>query len=98
MGKNRRIRRVKGESYERTYLCRRNSYRAVKEALCNINYYDVADDAERIQEWLTDDTISICECRNKRKAVWVLLECDEAAVYVDTLEKLGNEEIEKELM
>nr|DAX07368.1 MAG TPA: hypothetical protein [Bacteriophage sp.] len=72
--------------------------RAVKEALCNINYYDVADDAERMQEWLTDDTISICECRNKRKAVWVLLECDEVAVYVDTLEKLGNEEIEKELM
>lgn len=24
--------------------------RAVKEALCNINYYDVADDAERMQE------------------------------------------------
>lgn len=71
--------------------------RAVREALNNINYYDVADDAERMQEWLEDDTISICECRNKRKAVWVLVECDEAAVYVDTLESLSKEEIKGQL-
>lgn len=33
--------------------------KAVREALCDINYYDVADDAERVQEWIDDDTISI---------------------------------------
>lgn len=71
--------------------------RAVREALNNINYYDVADDAERMQEWLEDDTISICECRNKRKAVWVLVECDEAAVYIDNLESLSKEEIKEQL-
>jgi hypothetical protein len=72
--------------------------KAVREALCDINYYDVADDAERVQEWIDDNTISICQCRNKRTAVWILLESSEVAVYVDTLEKLSNEEIEKELM
>lgn len=71
--------------------------RAVREALNNINYYDVADDAERMQEWLEDDTISICECRNKRKAVWVLVECDEAAVYIDNLESLSKNEIKEQL-
>ena len=71
--------------------------RAVREALCDINYYDVADDAERIQEWLEDDTIFICECRNKRKAVCVLVECDEAAVYIDNLESLSKEEIKEQL-
>lgn len=40
----------------------------------------------------------LSQCRNKRAAVWILLESNEVAVYVDTLEKLGNEEIEKELM
>lgn len=71
--------------------------RAVREVLNNINYYDVADDAERMQEWLEDDTISICECRNKRKAVWVLVECDEAAVYIDNLESLSKNEIKEQL-
>lgn len=71
--------------------------RAVREALNNINYYDIADDAERMQEWLEDDTISICECRNKRKAVWVLVECDEAAVYIDNLESLSKNEIKEQL-
>ena len=71
--------------------------RAVREALCDINYYDVADDAERIQEWLEDDTIFICECRNKRKAACVLVECDDAAVYIDNLESLSKEEIKEQL-
>lgn len=71
--------------------------RAVREALCDINYYDVADDAERMQEWLKDDTISICECRNKRKAVWILLECNETAVYIDNLESLTEDEIKEQL-
>lgn len=71
--------------------------KAVREALNNINYYDVADDAERMQEWLKDDTISICECRNKRKAVWILVECNEAAVYIDNLESLTEDEIKEQL-
>ena len=71
--------------------------RAVSEALYDINYYDVAGDAERLREWLKDDTISICECRNKRKAVWVLTECREAAVYIDNLESLTKEEIKEQL-
>jgi len=62
--------------------------RAVREALCDINYYDVADE---------DDTIFICECRNKRKAACVLVECDDAAVYIDNLESLSKEEIKEQL-
>lgn len=71
--------------------------KAIREALNNINYYDVADDAERMQEWLEDDTISVCECRNKRKAVWILVECNETAVYIDSLESLTEDEIKEQL-
>lgn len=54
---------------------------------------------EELQEWIDDDTISLCTCRNGRDVVWLLLENGkECCVYVDDLTELGEEEIAKELL
>lgn len=71
---------------------------AIKEALCNINYDSVADDEERTQAWIDDDSITINTCRNGRDVVCILTESDEVAVYIDTLDTLSQEEIEEQLM
>lgn len=72
--------------------------KAVKEALEYISYWDVAEDPEMLQEWLDDDTISICTCRSGRDVVCIITESHESVVYIDTLEPLSQEEITKELL
>lgn len=72
--------------------------KAVKEALEYIGYFDVAESPEMLQEWLNDETISICTGRNGRPAVWIITESHESAVYIDTLEPLSQEEITKEFL
>lgn len=72
--------------------------KAVKEALEYIGYLDVAESPEMLQEWLDDDTISICTCRSGRSAVWIITESRESAAYIDTLEPLSQEEITKEFL
>lgn len=72
--------------------------KAVKEALEYIGYLDVAKSPEMLQEWLDDETISICTCRSGRTAVWIITESHESAVYIDTLESLSQEEITKEFL
>ena len=72
--------------------------KAVKEALEYIDYWDVAEDIEMLQEWLDDGTISLCIGRSGLPAVWIIAESKESAVYVDTLEPLSQEEIAKEFL
>lgn len=72
--------------------------KAVKEALEYIGYLDVAKSPEMLQEWLDDETISVCTCRSGRTAVWIITESHESAVYIDTLEPLSQEEITKEFL
>lgn len=72
--------------------------KAVKEALEYIGYLDVAKSPEMLQEWLDDETISICTCRSGRTAVWIITESHESAVYIDTLESLSQEEITKKFL
>ena len=72
--------------------------KAVKEALELIGYYDVSENENSIQEWLDDDTISICTCRSGRDAVCIITESHESVIYIDTLEPLIQEEITKELL
>ena len=72
--------------------------KAIKEALGYINYSDVAEDSQMLQEWLDDGTISICVGRSERSAVWVITDSHESAVYVDTLEPLSQNEIAKEFL
>lgn len=63
-----------------------------------IGYYDVSENENSIQEWLDDDTISICTCRSGRDAVCIITESHESVIYIDTLEPLSQEEITKELL
>lgn len=72
--------------------------KAIKETLELLGYYDVSENEDSIQEWLDDDTISICTCRSGRSAVWIITESHESAVYIDTLEPLSQEEITKEFL
>nr|DAE67468.1 MAG TPA: hypothetical protein [Bacteriophage sp.] len=72
--------------------------KAVKTALELLGYYDVAESEDTIQEWLADDTISICTCRSGRTAACIITDCKEACVYVDTLEQLTDVQIERELL
>lgn len=72
--------------------------KAVKTALELLGYYDVAESEDTIQEWLADDTISICTCRSGRTAAYIITDCEEACVYVDTLEQLTDVQIERELL
>lgn len=72
--------------------------KAVKTALELLGYYDVAESEDIIQEWLADDTISICTCRSGRTAACIITDCKEACVYVDTLEQLTDVQIERELL
>lgn len=51
-----------------------------------------------IQDAIDHGIITLNGCRNGRDAVWHLDESIECCVYVDTLEELSQEEIEKELM
>lgn len=51
-----------------------------------------------IQDAIDHDIITLNECRNGRDAVWYLDETVECCVYIDTLEELSQEDIEKELM
>ena len=72
--------------------------KAVLEALKNIDCWNIIDDCESLERWYSDGTVSINECRSGRKAAYVLTESEkESAVYVDTLQELTPEEIEKEL-
>lgn len=72
--------------------------KAVKEALEYIDYWDVAEDIEMLQEWLDDGTISLCTGRSGLPAVWILTESREIAVYVYTLEPLSQEELMAEFL
>lgn len=72
--------------------------KAIREALELIGYYDVSENENSIQEWLDDDTISICTCRSGRTAACIITDCKEACVYVDTLEQLTDVQIKRELL
>lgn len=72
--------------------------KAIKEALELLGYYDVAESKNTMQEWLADDAIGICTCRSGRTAAYIITDCEEACVYVDTLEQLTDVQIERELL
>ena len=71
--------------------------KALKQAVKELGYFDVAENEETLREWYENGTASINIARNGRAVAWVLLDCAEKALYVDTLEELTEEEIESEL-
>ena len=56
---------------------RNQEIKAIKIALELLGYYDVAESEDTIQEWLADDTISICTCRSGRTVAWIITDCKE---------------------
>lgn len=71
--------------------------KAIKQAVKELGYFDVAENEAALCEWYENGTASINIARNGRAVAWVLLESAEKALYVDTLEELTEEEIESEL-
>lgn len=67
--------------------------KAIKEALQYIGYCHIAKDTVSIQEWLDDDTISICTGRNKRAVVWIITDSSAITLYIDTLDVLSGKEL-----
>ncbi len=68
---------------------------AIKEALilCNMGI----EDLDNPQEWINNDTITACEGRSKREAIWILDEARNVVVYIDDLNWTTDEkEIEKD--
>lgn len=67
--------------------------KALKQAVKELGYFDVAENEETLCEWYENGTASINTARNGRAVAWVLLESSEKALYVDTLEELNEKEI-----
>ncbi len=70
---------------------------AIKKALEELGYSEIAKNTDDMARWYDDGTISINTARNGRAVAWVLLESCEKALYVDTLEELSEEEISDQL-
>lgn len=69
---------------------------ALRKAFEICNVYDLDDDD--IIGYLDDGTASINEARSGKAVAWVIWsETKQAAVYVDTLQEMSKDEIEKEL-
>lgn len=67
--------------------------KALKQAVKELGYFDVAENEETLCEWYENGTASINTARNGRAVAWVLLESSKKALYVDTLEELSEKEI-----
>lgn len=52
---------------------------------------------DSVIEDIDGDTLTENQCRNGRNVLWYLDETNNVAIYIDTLELMTEEEIEKEL-
>ena len=70
-----------------------------KEAMVKLlNIAGIESDIETMQRFVKDDSLTINTARNGRDVAWMLTETQNIAVYVDSLQQLTEEEIERELM
>ena len=72
-----------------------------KEKKAMVKLLDIAgieSDIETMQRFVKDDSLTINTARNGRDAAWMLTETQNIAVYVDSLQQLTEEEIERELI
>ena len=67
-----------------------------KEAM--VKLLDIAGIESDIETMQRDDSLTINTARNGRDVAWMLTETQNIAVYVDSLQELSEEEIERELM
>ena len=72
-----------------------------KEKEAMVKLLDIAgieSDIETMKRFVKDDSLTINTARNGRDVAWMLTENQNIAVYVDSLQELSEEEIERELM
>ena len=55
-------------------------------------------DGETMERFVKDGSLTINTARNGRDVAWLLTENQNMAIYVDDLQALSEEEIERELM
>ena len=71
---------------------------AIIAGLERIDYYD-SQNPEFIQTLIDDDSITINTARSGRAVVWIIIDdIKEAALYVDTLDILSDEDVKRELL
>ena len=70
--------------------------KAITELMGNVLPFGV--DEESIQEDINNEYITVNECRNHRDVIWYVDEKYNAAVYIDNLEELDEEEITRLLL
>lgn len=72
--------------------------RAIIKGLEYIDYYD-SKNPEFIQTLIDDDSITINTARSGRTVVWIIIDdIKEVALYVDTLDILSDDDIQRELL
>ena len=72
-----------------------------KETCSMVKLLDIAgieSDIETMKRFVKDDSLTINTARNGRDVAWLLTENQNISVYVDDLQELSEEEIERELM
>lgn len=72
--------------------------KAIIKGLEHIGYYD-SQNPEFIQTLIDDDSITINTARSGRAVAWIIIDdIKEAALYVDTLDILSDEDVKRELL
>lgn len=72
--------------------------RAIIKGLEHIGYYD-SQNPEFIQTLIDDDSITINTARSGRDVAWIIIDdIKEVALYVDTLDILSDDDIQRELL
>ena len=75
-----------------------SQYRAIIKGLKHIGYYD-SQNPEFIQTLIDDDSITINTARSGRAVAWIIIDdIKEVALYVDTLDILSDDDIQRELL
>ena len=76
----------------------KSEQKAIISGLKHIGYYD-SQNPEFIQTLIDDDSITINTARSGRALAWIIIDdIKEAALYVDTLDILSNDDIQRELL
>ena len=76
----------------------KSEQKAITAGLKHIGYYD-SQNPEFIQTLIDDDSITINTARSGRAVVWIIIDdIKEVALYVDTLDILSDDDIQRELL
>ena len=81
---------------EEEFIMKKRITEKEKEAM--VKLLDIAGIESDIETMQRDDSLTINTARNGRDVAWMLTETQNIAVYVDSLQELSEEEIERELM